>query len=109
MELRCTGVRPDAEFSRAIASDRPRLEPDFSTADGAPNCAQDPQHDTDHHKDSADGVQDRDPCEITDQEKNDTEHDHGHPIRCVGLCKLADKELPVPSKFKLCGRWAYDS
>ena len=32
------------------------LEPDFSTTNRAANCAEDPQHDTDHHKDSADGV-----------------------------------------------------
>jgi hypothetical protein len=52
------------------------LEPDFSTTHRAADCAEDPQHDTDHHQDSADGVKNRDACEVTDQEKDDAEHDH---------------------------------
>jgi len=65
---------------RSSFDDRVRqaaLEPDFSTSDRAPDCAEDPQHDTDHHEDSADGVKDRDACEITDHEKDDAEDNHG--------------------------------
>jgi hypothetical protein len=71
------------------------LEPYFSTADRAPDCAEDPQHDTDHHKDSADGVQDRNACKITDQEKNDAEHDHGQSDPICRTLELADKECPI--------------
>jgi hypothetical protein len=59
------------------------LEPDFSTTDWAADCAEDPEHDTDHHKDSADGVKNRKACEVTNQEKDDAEHNHGQsdPVR----------------------------
>jgi len=80
------------------------LEPDFSTSDRAPDCAEDPQHDTDHHEDSADGVKDRDACEITDQEKDDAEDDHGQSDPMLKTLELAVRELPDPSKSKHSGR-----
>ena len=80
------------------------LEPDFSTSDRAPDCAEDPQHDTDHHEDSADGVKDRDACEITDQEKDDAEDDHGQSDPMLKTLELAVRELPDPSKSKHAGR-----
>lgn len=53
------------------------LEPDFSTTDRPADCTEDPEHDTDHHKDSADGVKNRKACEVANQEKDDAEHNHG--------------------------------
>ena len=80
------------------------LEPDFSTSDRAPDCAEDPQHDTDHHEDSADGVKDRDACEITDQEKDDAEDNHGQSDPMLKTLELAVRELPDPSRSKHSGR-----
>jgi hypothetical protein len=47
-------------------------KPDFSATDRTPDCAEYPQHDSDHNEDSAEGVQDRDTCEVTDQQKDYT-------------------------------------
>src|SRR6476659_1228901 len=66
-----------AGFQRGDRVRQAVLEPDFSTTDWAANCAEYPEHDTDHHKDAADGVKNRKACEVTNQEKDDAEHDHG--------------------------------
>jgi hypothetical protein len=68
------------------------LEPDFSTTDGAAHCAEDPEHDTDHHKDSADGVKNGKACEVTNQEKDDAEHNHGQSDPVRRILELAYKE-----------------
>jgi hypothetical protein len=61
------------------------LKPNFSTTDWAADCAEDPEHDADHHKDSADRVKNRKACEVSNQEKDDAEHNHGQsdPVRRV--------------------------
>ena len=61
------------------------LEPDFSTTDWAADCAEYPEHDADHHKDSADRVKNRKAGEVSNQEKDDAEHNHGQsdPVRRI--------------------------
>jgi hypothetical protein len=74
------------------------LKPDFSTTDWAADCAEDPEHDADHHKDSADRVKNRKACEVSNQEKDDAEHNHGRsdPIRYVGFwnCRTSNCQVP---------------
>jgi hypothetical protein len=66
---------------------RPRrqaaLKPDFSTTDWAADGAEYPEHDADHHKDSADRVKNREACKVSNQEKDDAKHNHGQsdPLR----------------------------
>ncbi|ABK76093.1 hypothetical protein MSMEG_3438 [Mycolicibacterium smegmatis MC2 155] len=53
-----------------------RSEPDFSSAHGATDGAEDPQDDAHDDQDAADGVQDRKAREVADQEKDDAEDNH---------------------------------
>src|SRR4051794_38013757 len=47
------------------------LIPDFSAADWSADRAEYPQHHTNHNQDCADGVENREACEVTDQQKDD--------------------------------------
>ena len=70
-------------------------KPDFSARDGTPDCAQDPQDDPDHRKDATDGVEDGDPGEIADNEKDDAEDDHGRSNLRVAAVAAADLRIPI--------------
>jgi hypothetical protein len=74
-----------SEVSGHAGAIQAALKPDFSTTDWAADCAEDPEHDADHHKDSADRVKNRKACEVSNQEKDDAEHNHGQsdPLRRV--------------------------
>jgi hypothetical protein len=87
-------LRTDSRWVHRDGVRQASLEPDFSTADRAADCAKDPQHDTDHHKDSADGVENRQACKVTDQEKDDAEHNHGHSDPMRRPLELVLEELP---------------
>jgi len=72
-----TALVYDHSSPGSVACSRPSLEPDFSTANRSADRAQDPQDDADHNEDSADGVEDRQTGEVTNQQQDDAEHDHG--------------------------------
>jgi hypothetical protein len=60
-----------------------------------PNRAQYPQDDPDNQQEAADRVQDAEPGEIADNEKNDAEDDHGRSDLPVAAADAADMRIPI--------------
>ena len=75
----------------------PASKPHFAARDGTPNRAQDPQHDSNDDEDAADCVQDADPGEIANNEKNDAEDDHGRSDLAVATA--ADVRIPIARRL----------
>jgi hypothetical protein len=76
-------------------------KPHFAARDGTPNRAQDPQDNPDDDQNAADCVQDADPGEITDNEKNDAKDDHGRSDLPVAAADAADLRIPIPRRVNL--------
>ena len=80
-------------------------KPHFAAGDGTPNRAQDPQDDPDDEQNAADCVQDADPGEIADNEKNDTEDDHGRSHLPVAAAAAADVRIPIARRPNPLGQF----